>query len=607
MSAPHPENSDEILARLLEDLLLAQRQGSHPDLTPWLAEYPALASELRQLWATANMAEELAIGLTDSHSDLLCAPSGRDDSRALFPAQGDPQPWGDYELLEELGRGGMGVVYRARHVKLGRVVALKKILRADVASPRDLLRFRAEAEATAKLDHPWIVPVYEVGDVSGQPFFTMKLIEGTTLAKRLAEGPLPARDAAELLIPVCRAIAAAHRQGILHRDLKPANILLDRDGRPHVTDFGLAKRITSSESLTRTGAILGTPSFMPPEQAAGRRGELGPPSDVYSLGAILYQMLTGRPPFQAASPIDTLLLVLEQDPPPPRLLNPKADAELELICLKCLQKPPELRYETPEDLASDLERFLADEPIHARSSSLTQVVVRALRETHHAVILENWGLLWMWHSLVLLVICFSSNYLRHLGVTNRWSYLLLWSLGTCTWAVIFWELRRRAGPITFVERQIAHLWAGSVISSILLYMVEWCLQLPVLTLSPVLGCTSGMVFLAKAGILSGRFYFQAAALFTCSLAMALWPAYGLSVFGIVSALCFFIPGWKYFVLREQARAMAADEPGLSWDALAVEPTRARVEPAGAGVSPTEALPATAHQARTAHEAGTSDE
>ena len=214
---------------------------------------------------------------------------------------------------------------------------------------------------------------------------------------------------------------------------------------------------------------------MAPEQADGRRGEVGPASDVYSLGTILYQMLTGRPPFQAASPVDTLLMVLEQDPVPPRMLNAKADRDLEMIALKCLQKPPELRYPSAEGLAADLNAYLAGEPVSARSGGFTQVIARVFRETHHAPVLENWGLLWMWHSVVLLGLCLATNWLVWRQVESRWPYLWIWAGGLAVWAPIFWALRRRAGPVTFIERQIAHLWAAAVIASIELFVIEWLL------------------------------------------------------------------------------------------------------------------------------------
>jgi serine/threonine-protein kinase len=322
-------------------------------------------------------------------------------------------------------------------------------------------------------------------------------------------------------------------------------VLLDHEGQPHVTDFGLAKRVAGGNSLTRSGTIVGTPSYMAPEQITGSRGALSPASDVYSLGVILYETLTGRPPFQAASPVDTLMLVLEQDPVPPRLLNPLVNRDLEMICLKCLQKSPELRYATAQGLADDLRAFLNGEPISARPSGLRQFVGRMLRETHHAPVLENWGLLWMWHSLIILLLCVVTNWMAWQGVQGHLPYLALWSVGLVAWGATFWALRRRGGPVTFVERQFAHLWAAGVSASIALFVVEWLIGLRVLTLSPVLAVFAGMVFLGKAGILSGEFYLWAGAMFVTAGLMALFAPIGLVLFGVVSAASFFFPGLKY--------------------------------------------------------------
>jgi serine/threonine-protein kinase len=299
--------------------------------------------------------------------------------------------------------------------------------------------------------------------------------------------------------------------------------------------------------------IIGTPSYMAPEQAAGARGEVGPASDVYSLGAILYHMLTGRPPFQASSPLDTVLLVLEQDPVPPRVVNPKADRDLEMIALRCLQKPADLRYTGADALADDLEAYLNDEPIAARSGRFVQVLSRLFRETHHATVLENWGLLWMWHSLVVLIACVLTNVMRSAGYEDRTYYIALWTFGLGTWAAVFWALRRRMGPVTFVERQIAHVWAGSVVAIGLLFFIEIALDMPPLTLSPVLALITGVLFVVKAGILSGSFYLQAATLFATAFVMAAIPKYAHYIFGTVTAACFFLPGWKYYRQRNRAR------------------------------------------------------
>lgn len=272
---------------------------------------------------------------------------------------------GDYEILAEIGRGGMGVVLKARHVKLGRIVALKMILGGPLAGQDDLARFETEAAAAAQLAHPGIVSLYEVGKYDNQPYFSMEYISGSSLGNLVVPGPLPSRRAAAYLESVARAVHFAHGRGILHRDLKPANILLDEHDQPRITDFGLAKLMASDSGQTRTGAVLGTPSYMSPEQAAGRK-DIGPASDIYSLGAILYELLTSRPPFRSETALATLAQVAEQEPVPPRLLNPAVDRELETICLKCLEKNPARRYASAEDLADDLARYLAGEPIAAR-------------------------------------------------------------------------------------------------------------------------------------------------------------------------------------------------------------------------------------------------
>jgi hypothetical protein len=537
---------DEELAQLLARLTDCAHQGKSVDIELVCRENPELANELRGLWGAVMIADAAASASGKTLSGKAAGAGGMTPEALAFPYR-----FGDYDITHELGRGGMGVVYGARQVTLGRDVALKMILSGQLASDTDRQRFRIEAEAAAKLDHPNIVPVYEVGEQKGQPYFSMKYVKGRTLAQLLSDGPMPPRESARILAAVARAIHFAHQRGVLHRDLKPSNILLDAEGNPHVTDFGLAKQASDVVDLTRRGAMIGTPSYMAPEQAAGARGDVGPASDIYSLGSILYHMLTGRPPFQSASPLDTVLMLLEQDVVPPRVLNPKADRDLEMIALQCLQKPTDLRYPSAAALADDLDSYLNDEPISARSGHFLQVLTRVFRETHHATVLENWGLLWMWHSLALLTACVLTNALQWFGFRERWYYIALWTLGLGLWAAVFWWLRRRMGPVMFVERQIAHVWAASMVAIGLLFPVEMILGLPVLALSPVLGLISGMVFLVKAGILSGTFYVQAVVLFLTSLPMAWFPNFAHLIFGAVSGLCFFIPGLKYYRQRER--------------------------------------------------------
>jgi tRNA A-37 threonylcarbamoyl transferase component Bud32/tetratricopeptide (TPR) repeat protein len=302
-------------------------------------------------------------------------PAGSDPfstQATLSPAQPVPTAVLDlgtipgYEILSELGRGGMGIVYKARQIKLKRLVALKMILSGAHAGPQEVARFCREAETVARLQHPNVVQVYEVGEQYGRSYLVLELIEGESLDRKLAGTPQPAHMAAQLVEVLARAMHVAHQQGIIHRDLKPANVLLTADGTPKITDFGLARKLGETPH-TRSGAILGTPSYMAPEQARGKNKEVGPAADIYALGAILYELLTGRPPFKAVIPLDTVLQVISEDPVPPRMLQPGTPRDLQTICLKCLQKESRRRYVTADELAADLRRFLQGQPIRARS------------------------------------------------------------------------------------------------------------------------------------------------------------------------------------------------------------------------------------------------
>jgi TolB-like protein/Tfp pilus assembly protein PilF len=277
---------------------------------------------------------------------------------------------GDYELLEEIGRGGQGVVFRARQKSLNRTVALKVISLGQWASRAHLKRFRREAEAAASLDHPSIVPIYEVGERDGSCYFSMKFVEGGQLDEVTRRQPMPIRRAVELIAKVARTVHYAHEHGILHRDIKPGNILLDTKGEPHLTDFGLARLVESESSVTHTLDVLGTPSYMAPEQAVGNNAAVSSVTDVYGIGAVLYQLLTGHPPFAGGTTYETIKLLEDTEPRPPRSLNPKVDRDLSTICLKCLEKDPKRRYSSALALAEDLERWLKHEPIRARRVGL---------------------------------------------------------------------------------------------------------------------------------------------------------------------------------------------------------------------------------------------
>src|SRR5438874_1404409 len=313
--------------------------------------------------------------------------AGIDDPRHPADMRMD---FGDYELLEEIGRGGQGVVYRARQKSLNRTVALKVIGLGQWATQAHLKRFRLEAEAAASLDHPCIVPIYEIGERESSCYFSMKLVEGGQLDEVVRREPMPIRRAAEVIAKLARTVHYAHEHGILHRDIKPGNVLLDRNGEPHLTDFGLARLVETESTVTRTMEALGTPSYMAPEQAVGNNAAVSSVTDAYGLGAVLYELLTAHPPFAGGTTFETARLVLDTEPRQPRLLNPKIDRDLATICLKCLEKDPQRRYSSALALAEDLEHWLKHEPIRAKPSGFF---------TH--------GRKWMWRNRTTAVLAAS--------------------------------------------------------------------------------------------------------------------------------------------------------------------------------------------------------
>lgn len=319
-----------------------------------------------------GLTAELSGGLCTKCQSIHNATIAPSTSNKLAPNGGVPSEVGEYEIIEEIARGGMGIIYKARHRQLNRTAALKMILSGRFSSEEELKRFHIEAEAAAKLDHSAIVPVYEIGEFDGQAFFAMKFVEGGSLAEKLGEFKADNRRAMQMLSKVARAVHHAHQRGVLHRDLKPANILIDTDGEPLITDLGLAKSTANDSNLTNTGAILGTPSYMPPEQAAG--AGVTTSVDIYSLGAIMYELLTGQPPYKGETAIETVMQVIEGPPPPPSTKVPSVDRGLQMICMKCLEPEPDNRYASADALADDLDAWLAGSPLSVKPPTMASRV-----------------------------------------------------------------------------------------------------------------------------------------------------------------------------------------------------------------------------------------
>jgi predicted Ser/Thr protein kinase len=368
---PVLRESESALELIFAEFAIREELGQRQTLEDWYARFPRWRQRLERLFEVHRMTCE-----SDSGGSNKTGPYHRDASPDLEAED----CWLDrYELLEKIGRGGMGVVHKARQIRLGRIVAVKMIRAGEDADPEERQRFHREAKSIAQLRHPNIVQVYAVGEQDGQPFFSMEYADGGNLAQKIAGKPLPAQQAAAWLESLARAMYYAHQQKIVHRDLKPSNVVLTADGVPKITDFGLAKWLEGAAPSTQDGTIVGTASYMAPEQAAGRVKETGPLSDVYALGAILYEMLTGRPPFHAETSLKTMQLVQTQEPVRPRTLNPKLDPELEAVCLKCLEKEPRRRYASAEALAVDLERWLRGDATLARPQRWPWRILRAMR------------------------------------------------------------------------------------------------------------------------------------------------------------------------------------------------------------------------------------
>ena len=476
---------NEILVEYYQAVESGQTLGKQE----FLARHLDFGAELDEFFADRDRFEELAEPLTpfgDAVREVRRVPI----EAANTPTTLSTEPatdrattdhyFGDYELLEEIARGGMGIVYKARQVSLNRIVALKMILSGQLATEDDIKRFQIEAEAAANLHHPHIIPIYEVGKQDGQHYFSMEYVDGTSLSQMAREGPLSPKRAARYVQQVAEAIDYGHQCGVTHRDIKPSNVLVDSADRARVTDFGLAKRVEEEGDLTATGQPVGTPPYMSPEQIAGRRDQIGPISDVYSLGALFYELLTGRPPFGGKNSLETFIQIRERCAKLPRQLNPHVPRELEMICMKCLEKDPKDRYPSARAMASDLNRFLSGDSISISSTGLFERVFRTLERGHHDVEFQTWSRMLFHFAWIVLV----AHGLVFALVQYPLRHALLW-LGLVRvakfsgMAIVLWACRRDwYPPCGKPSRQLWALWLGYLAGSISLALVEYTLSSP---------------------------------------------------------------------------------------------------------------------------------
>jgi serine/threonine protein kinase len=535
---------EEVLAEYLKDA----EAGITVDAEALAARYPTYRHELLQFISLDQQFRERSQTNSGAFQKTVLsgvAPLEQPESTIA----NNLQMVGEYELIEEIDRGGMGVVFKARHRILRRIVAIKMLLAGTFASEEAERRFRREAAALARLAHPGIVPVFDVGVVThpgplqGQTWFAMAMIKGTDLARRIESELFDSTTAAQLSIRIVDAIHYAHGKKVIHRDLKPANILLDEDSNPHITDFGLSRCYDENETLlTADGQIFGTPCYMSPEQATGTNEAIDLATDVYSLGAVMYCMLTGRPPFRASSTVATLQQVIHDAPAPPRLLNRAVHPDLESIILKCLEKKPADRYATAEELKLDLERFSRGEPVRAASINVVGYVTRVLASSRNSEFLEGWSRALYVVSAVVLVV---HSVLQCAPLTTTQATWLNAGKYTLLLGVI-WRARKGVlTPQNPVERTIWSLWIGYILSYVTSEIMVRIDRGQTTNFYGMMSLVSSVILLVLGGHLWGGCYLIAGLFTLLALMINVVPDYNIILFGGLWSLVFFLLGRRY--------------------------------------------------------------
>jgi tRNA A-37 threonylcarbamoyl transferase component Bud32 len=458
-------------------------------------------------------------------------PAQRRQNREARLPQGDVETdFADYKILEEIARGGMGIVYRARQKSLNRIVALKMILHGKLANQEEVQRFQKEAKAAGALDHPGIVAIHEIGVDQNQHYFSMAFVDGPSLEKFTADNPLRARAAAALFLKIVEAVAYAHDHGVVHRDLKPSNILVDTNGDPQITDFGLAKDISADTLLTKTGQVMGTPAFMSPEQAFGRVDVVGPTSDIYSIGAIIYRVLTGRPPFIGASPFEIVRQVREVSPAKLRSLDKRISRELELICLKCLEKDPQQRYVDAHELKEDLNRYLKGEAVRVASRNPVKRVGGQLRYNLDQEQFQGWGLAFIVFGIVIFVAHLVTTWLLLAGVEGALWYWVPRVGEAAVLLVLLYVFHPQIFPRNPNERVLSSLFIGYWLATFFIAVTLQVSDLDLLLVYPFSSVCAAVCFSVLGARFWGSNFWIAAAFFLMApaLPLSVWSpaAYG---------------------------------------------------------------------------------